>query len=92
MGHLAAEDGEFLAQDQQLEVLRARRPASEEEEEPEHLAEGERDEADGHRSIVASASSRMLLLVWQPTGRWHPSGESSVALMMAMFSDWQAPD
>jgi hypothetical protein len=35
--HLAPQHGEFLAQDKQLEVLRARRPAGEEQE-PEDLA------------------------------------------------------
>jgi hypothetical protein len=37
MGHLAAQHGELLAQHKQLEVLRARRPAGEEQE-PENLA------------------------------------------------------
>jgi hypothetical protein len=36
MGHLAAQDGELLAKHEQFEVLRARRPAGEEQE-PENL-------------------------------------------------------
>jgi len=37
MGHLATQHGELLARDKQLEVLRARRPAAEEQE-PEYLS------------------------------------------------------
>jgi hypothetical protein len=40
MGYLATEHGELLAQDKQLEVLRARRPAGEEQD-PENLARRE---------------------------------------------------
>jgi hypothetical protein len=53
MGHLATQNGELLAQDKQLEILRARRPAREEQE-PENLANGERDQADGHRPSLAA--------------------------------------
>jgi hypothetical protein len=53
MGHLATQHGELLAQDKQLEVLRARRPAGEEHE-PENLAQGERDKTDSHRPSLAA--------------------------------------
>jgi hypothetical protein len=51
----AAQDGELLAQHEQFEVLRARRPAGKEHE-AKHLAEGERDEADSHRPSLAAES------------------------------------
>jgi hypothetical protein len=53
MGHLATQNGELLAQDKQLEILRARRPAGEEQE-PENLTKRERDQADGHRPSLAA--------------------------------------
>ena len=52
VGDLAAQDNQLLAQYQQLEILRARRPAGEEQQ-SEHLAEGEGDEADGHPASFA---------------------------------------
>jgi hypothetical protein len=59
-----------LAQHKQLEILRARRPAREEQE-PENLANGERDQADGHRpslaaggvSVLGLAENRQLFVV-----------------------------
>ena len=49
MGYLATEHGELLAQDKQLEVLRARRPAGEEQD-----PENERDKAASHRYSLAA--------------------------------------
>jgi hypothetical protein len=65
MGHLAAQDGELLAQHEQLEVLRARRPAAEEQE-PEYLAKGERDKADSHRPSLVARWTGVSVLVMRP--------------------------
>jgi hypothetical protein len=59
VGHLATQNGELLAQDKQLEILRARRPARKQQE-PENLAKGERDQADGHRPSLAAGGVSVL--------------------------------
>jgi hypothetical protein len=59
VGHLATQNGELLAQDKQLEILRARRPAREEQE-PENLAKGERDKANSHRPSLAAGGVSVL--------------------------------
>jgi len=74
MRDLAAQHGEFLAQHKQLEVLRARRPAGEEQE-SEYLANGERDKADSHRPSLVARWTGVSVLVTRPRVMWHPSGD-----------------
>jgi hypothetical protein len=59
VGHLATQNGELLAQDKQLEILRARRPARKQQE-PENLAKGERDKANSHRPSLAAGGVSVL--------------------------------
>ena len=79
MGDLAAQDDQLLAQYQQLEILRARRPACEEQQ-SEHLAEGEGDEADGHPGSFAPEiggvrPGKRSTVMWHPSAAKNPGGE-----------------
>jgi hypothetical protein len=51
-GDVPTQDDHLLAQYEALEILRARRPACEEQQ-SEHLAKGEGDEVDGHLARFA---------------------------------------
>jgi hypothetical protein len=75
MGHLATQNGDLLAQDKQLEILRARRPAGKEQE-PENLTKREGEKADGHLPSLAAGGVSVLGLAENrqlSSSRWHSS-------------------
>ena len=65
VGDLPAQDNQFLAQHEQLEISRARGPACEKQQ-SEYLAEGEGDEADGHRAVSRPSQAAFDLLGGRP--------------------------